>query len=189
MTVAKPLVVGLFEPLCDIPTMTASWMRERVASWAADGACVLIGTASLADASLLASLVVTLRRGRVGWSAGAGDPASFDTVLPSGARLPMQLLVWCDRPRELASRLWHDESVKLVSYQGASDEPVCVAGEPMQACARAITSIAAARGIEVRAVRPVIPSLQQIHDASPGVFAAAYQSPVDGAGQREGGLG
>ena len=171
LAVSSPLLVVLYEPLCDVLHVQRDALRGVLRKRAAQGACVLVLTASVRDASSLVDDVATLQRGRLGRAIGAPD---LDELAP-GSEIELQ--VWSDLPRVLASALVLEPSLQAVSWAADNHAPVVVRCRDLDAAAVAIARVASSNGASVQAIRPVIPSLGEVNAASAGLaLAARYQA-------------
>lgn len=182
LDVVEPVVVVLFEPLCDAYGVTLSVVHEWIGQWVEQGSCVLVVTSRVADAAALGCDAVTLVRGRVGQ--GLKGVASYGE---RGAGAWMPFAVRSDAPRRLASELLERGIAKGIAWSGGDESPVYVVGSGAVECARGVIETALEQGINVQSIEATVPGLQQINQVGAQVFAAAYQSPVGAVRVTDGG--
>ncbi len=181
LAVSAPLLVVLHEPLCDLLHAQRDALRTVLHKRAAQGACVLILTASVRDASSLVDDVATLQRGRIGRAIGSPD---VDELTPGSV---VELQVWSDLPRVLASALVREPALRGVSWTSEEGAPVVVRSRDVDDAASAIARVASANRVSVQAIRPVVPSLGEINAASAGLalaarYEAAYRAATNTSG-------
>ena len=151
--------------------------------------CVLVITPSTADAAALADDVATLERGKVSRPIGQPD---LDQLVPGS---PVELVVWCERPRVMAAALVREPSVLSLSLSGPDDGPdnkavLRIVGMDGDANAAAVAKVALDEGIVVFAMRRMIPCSMEVNAATAGqvlamLHHAAYQAAYQAASQAQ----
>lgn len=160
LSAPAPLLVVLHEPLADVVKADATVLREVLRRRASEGACVLVLTASAADAAALADDVATLKQGRVDRAIGAPDT---DELVPGA---DIELRVWTDKPRQVAAALAGEASVTALSFSASDDAvPVAVRSKELAASAKAVARVCLECGAELRAMQAVAPGGRAMHDA------------------------
>lgn len=181
LAVPAPVLVVLHEPLSEVLRVDRATLRTVLRKRAALGACVVVLTGSMRDAASLADDVATLQRGRVGRAIGAPD---IDELAPGSE---IQLDVWSDMPRALASALTLEPSIRAVTWSARDGAPVSVRSVALDEVCAAVARVAKDNGARIEAIRPVVPSLGEVNAASAGLalaerYEAAYRAASRGRG-------
>jgi ABC-type multidrug transport system ATPase subunit len=151
----------LYEPLAQVVSADARRLAAVLHERAKEGACVLVLTASAADAAALADDVATLQHGRIGRAIGAPD---VDEMVPG---MPLELRVWTDKPRQVAAALALEPSAELVWLStGQKSAPVLIQTRDLEAGARAVARAIEAQGAELYALQTTMPGSAQTHEAT-----------------------
>jgi ABC-2 type transport system ATP-binding protein len=182
LAVPSPLLIVLHEPLCQVLHVDRSWLRTLLARRSAQGACVLVLTSSVHDASSLVDDVATLQRGRIGRAIGAPD---VEELTPG---MEVELHVWSDAPRALASALVLEPAVCAVAWDTQAGSPVRVRCTKLEEGAATVARVAVSNGARIEALQPVLPGLSEVNAASAGLaltarHEAAYRAASRPAGQ------
>lgn len=176
LAVPSPILIALHEPLAEVSHASADTLGPLLRARSEAGACVLLLTASVRDATTLADDVAMLERGAIGRAVGAPD---IDALTPGS---PVELHVWCDMQRAMASALVLDPLVQGVTWSASeANAAITVLGADLESCARAVARVASANGVNVRALRPVIPSTPEVNAATAGMVLAARHHAAYGA--------
>jgi len=184
LAVPTPIAIILCDPLA-ATEVSPETLRPILNQRAANGACVLIVTPSTADAVALADDVATLEQGRVVRPVGHPD---VDQLVPG---CPVELRVWCDSPRALASALVREPAISsmlmtLDSDSGSSNGLLQIRSMDAVACSKAVAKVAVGSGITVRAMQHAVPSTDEVNAATTRLShkgPSAQHTPVRPAGE------
>ena len=163
-------VLVLDEPLSGLDAIAPSRVVEVIRARAAAGACVIVATASVRDATRLADSLSLLTHGML-----APLPPGLAHVGPQGARLRVVLAPSVDRDKggAFVAALAADPAVAVVetaafairAKPGRAALGVSVSGRDLVAIAGAITRTAAGLGVEVEAIESAVLPLDAIRAA------------------------
>ncbi len=182
LAVSSPLLVALLEPLCQVLHVERAWLRTVLKRRAEQGACVLVLTSSVRDASALVDDVATLQRGRIGRAIGAPD---LEDLTPG---MEVELHAWSDAPRALVSALVLEPAVLAVAWDSQAGSPVRVRCRNLEEGAATVARVAVSKRVRIQALQPVLPGLGEVNAATAGLalaarYEAAYRAASRPAGQ------
>ena len=160
LAIPSPLLLVLHEPLSGLAREDARWLREQLQARAAQGACVLVLTASTNDAVALADDVATLQRGRIGRAIGAPDAHE----LAPGATLEVH--VWTDHPREVAAAMSLEPSTKGVWMSEDKGAALVLRTEAPAATAAAVARVIGQQHAQLLGLQTMLPGTAQVHEAT-----------------------
>lgn len=166
----EPLALVLTEPFANPEGTSRSAVLDAIARAERAGACVLVATASVADAADLGGHVHLLESGRIARTLDAIDAVA----LPGRG---VELRVATSDPRALSATLLRDAAVVSAAWdadRGASI--VSVRGADLDALALAIARSALATSARIVSITPMAPSLDEVRAASSGLALAAYHA-------------
>jgi ABC-type multidrug transport system ATPase subunit len=170
-TTADPFALALTEPGADIAPYDRQALRDLLFRAAENGACVMIMTASTNDAVELAATIHVMERGRI---------TRWVPVDESGALVPgrgVALRVEADLPRLLVATLADDPAVSGLDWSPDGHRSVLsVRGEDLDQLALAVARAAVDSGVNVRAITPAAPALDEVRAAASGLALAAYHA-------------
>lgn len=176
LSLARPALVVLSEPLAEVASIPSSFVLERARA-ASERCTVVVITSSPADARRLTSgsagdVVLALHRGAF---ARAGD-AEGRLVFPRSA----ELSVWVSsRLRELTRRLGDDAAVHGLSWETTARTElgeagvVRVAGADPSALALSVADAATATGATIAGISELEPTLAEVRTATEWLRHAA----------------
>ncbi|MCU0694238.1 MAG: hypothetical protein MUF54_22845 [Polyangiaceae bacterium] len=168
LAVPNPALLVLHEPVVRTHVTCARWLRELLRARAEQGTCVLVLTASTQDASALADDVGMLQGGAIARAIGV---PSAEALAPGSA---VELQVWCNLPRVLVSALVLEPSVHGATYaEGDGGTPVRLRTEDLEQCAARVAAIASHKGVQLKAMRVVMPSTPEVNAATARLAVAA----------------
>jgi ABC-type sugar transport system ATPase subunit len=150
LAVPDPVLLVLHEPLANLTHASAPVLTSLLRKRGDRGCCVLVLTASVHDAAAVADDSGTLVRGRLGRAVGRPDA---DALAPDQV---VEMHVWADLPRALASSLMLEAAIHAVQWSGA-DSPVVVRGRSLDLVASTIAETAAANGVRIQGLQPQVP--------------------------------
>jgi ABC-2 type transport system ATP-binding protein len=169
-----PLALLLFEPLADLPGISAELVLERLHRAAASGTCVLGVTSSPRDAAALGGTLWLLERG--GIVPSAPSPAG---LVPGSNP---EWLVRTPEARELAARLLELPDVTEVAFDAVrSPSELRVRCLDPERASLIILETARRAGARVEALRWVVPTLDEIQAARAAALRGAYESAYHAA--------
>jgi ABC-2 type transport system ATP-binding protein len=170
-TTPEPFAIALTEPGADVAPFERRALRDALSRAAQNGACVMIATASTADAVELATTIQVLERGRI---------TRWVPVDESGALVPgrgVALRVEVDLARLLVASLADDPAVTGLDWSpDGHHSVVSIRGDDLDQLALAVARAAVASGVNIRAITPAAPGLDEIRAASSGLALAAYHA-------------
>ena len=170
-TTPEPYAIALTEPGADVAPFDRRALRDALSSAAWAGACVMVATASTADAVELATTIQVLERGRI---------TRWVPVDESGALVPgrgVSLRVEVDLARLLVASLSDDPAVTGIDWGADGHHSVVsIRGDDLDQVALAVARAAVASGVNIRAITPAAPGLDEIRAASSGLALAAYHA-------------
>jgi ABC-2 type transport system ATP-binding protein len=172
LTVPSPIAVVLHEPFATGPLADREKTRARLFELAEAGVCVLVLTASPRDAAELGGNTVLCDRGRFVRRPG----------LPLGVELapgtPLALRVRSADARRLAAALADHPAVESLELGG---DQVVLRNKDVSALALAISDTARKLGVELAAIEPILPTLDEARAASAGLWRGAYEGALEAA--------
>lgn len=176
----EPLALVLTEPFANVAGANRAVALDAISKAAWAGACVVLATASVADAVEVGGQIHLLEAGRITRTLDA-----LDAVALPGR--DVELSVITADPRELAGALTGDEAVSSVVWDAKRSESlVSVRGPDLDRVAFAIASAARLVSAHIDSISPVAPSLDEIRAASSGLALAAYHAAYRfGSGQAQ----
>lgn len=167
LTTPAPLLLVLHEPLADIALPEPERVRAHLGDLARAGACIVITTASPADAHALANRVFVLHRGLVvRETTGEGNRLALGEARlrafiapPSSAEQGdvRALAAALSAHPELCALSWEDAPAHAPAF--ASIE---LAADTLEACANALVSAAIVANATIEAYAPVTPDLAEV---------------------------
>lgn len=170
LTTPEPLALFLTEPFANTAGASRAAVLEMLSDISLAPACVVVATASVADAVDLGGYVHLFEAGRITRSLAALDAAT----LPGRH---VELRVTTSDPRRLAAALAGNEAISSVVWdeeRGAS--VVAVRGADLDRVALAVARAAASISASIQSIKPVAPSLDELRAASSGLALAAYHA-------------
>lgn len=170
LTVPRPLGVVLCEPFAAGPLASREMTRAAILALAETEACVIVLTASPRDAAELGGRTVLLDRGR--FARQPGLPLGME--MAPGALLGLR--VRAPDARRLASGLGDQPAVEGLTWDG---DQVVVRGKDTRALALAISDVSCHTGIEITAIEPILPSLDEARAATAGLWRASYEAALE----------
>ena len=170
LSLERPLALVLHEPLAVGPLADRDKTRSALVALAEAGSAVLVLTASPRDAAELGGRTVLLDRGR--FVRRPGLPLGVELV-PGGA---LALAIRTGEARRLAAALVDHGAVDSASWDA---DQILVRGKDPSALALAVTDCAVAAGIELGAIEPTLPDLNEARAATAGVWRAAYEAALE----------
>jgi ABC-2 type transport system ATP-binding protein len=185
LTTPAPLLVALYEPLVDVAVQPLAALRDRLRALAAAGACVVVVTASPADATSLADRVYVLQRGAI-----TSDPLGEGGAAIHAPGSIAELVVWVRDPdadqagvRDLAAALSRRREVRAVTWEehrgaGPGGSSLRVRSDDVDACSAAVLDAALETGAIIDAIAPVTPGLAEVRAAANALFARRYARPI-----------
>lgn len=179
LAVPNPVALVLFDPLSEVGCESADVLRALLVERSQSGACVLVLTPSVRDATVLADDVATLEQGRIGRAIGAPDA---EVMVPGS---PVELQVWCDMGRAFASALLLEAEVTALNWSSAEGvTELRIRGVDVESCADAVARVAVEQGVVIHAMQPVLPGRTEVTAASAGIALAmrrnaAYAASLD----------
>lgn len=166
----EPLVLALSEPFANVGDASRAATLDALHGAAASGACVIVTTTSMADATDLRGRVHLLEQGRIARSLDATEAV----ILPGRG---VEFRVETDDPRALAAMLASDEAVLSITWNAERGEStVAVRGIDQARTALSIARAARAAGARIHSITPAAPSLDEVRAASAGLALAAYHA-------------
>lgn len=168
-TAHDPRVVILDEPLNGLDPLARAEMAALFRAWATGGRCLLISSHILHEVDAISDRVLLLDQG---YLLGAG---SVPTVRGEIHRHPLQILVRCDRPAELAAhafslphvieaRLAGGEATATSAEPGAPEPgAVLVKTRNPEAFFLALNQMAAESRLQIETVAPVDENLDAVY--------------------------
>jgi ABC-2 type transport system ATP-binding protein len=170
-TTPEPFALAFTEPCADVSPYDHQALREALLRAADAGACVIVATASTADAVELATTIQILERGRI---------TRWVPVDESGALVPgsgSALRIEVDLARLLVATLADDPAVTGLDWSPEGHHSaLTVRGDDIDPLALAVARAAIASGVNVRAISLAAPGLDEIRAASSGLALAAYHA-------------
>lgn len=167
----RPLAIVVTEPFAGVAGADHAAIVRALAEAADDGACVVVATASVADAIDVGGALHLLEAGRIVRSLAAADAQG---LVPGRG---LELRVATDSPRELAAALARDPAVVAVSWDAERAASVLtVRGDDPDAAAIAIARKAVEVRARIDAITPVAPGLEEVRAASAGLALAAHHA-------------
>ncbi len=167
----EPLALVLTEPGADMAPLDRQVLRLILWTAAANGACVIVTTASMSDAIELAGTIHIFERGRVVRSVPVDE---------TGALLPgrgLELRVEVDLPRLLVAALADEPGVIGIDWDEQRHRSLLsVRGADLDRLTLALARAAVASGANVRSIAPVAPQLDEVRAAASGLALAAYHA-------------
>lgn len=171
LALSRPLALVVTEPFADVAGVDRAAVARALARAADAGACVVVATASVADAVDLGGAVHLLEAGRVVREVAAADAQG---LVPGRG---LELRVVTDRPRELSAALAHDPLVLGVTWDAERAPSIIgVRGAALDDAAIALARAATSAGARVDAIAPVSPGLDEVRAASAGLALAAHHA-------------
>jgi ABC-type sulfate/molybdate transport systems ATPase subunit len=170
LSIPKPAVLALHEPLADLPSLTRSVILERLTLAASEGACVVSVTGSAQDAALLSDDVLLLDRGRI----ARRPPLPLATHLAPGSA--QALIVRTPDPRSLAAglaRTGHVTGLRWDDVQTPGE--LVVEGPDLSQVSMQVIRLARHAKIPVSGLGTTLPELDIVRAASAGLARAAYE--------------
>lgn len=164
-----PLALVLTEPFAALPGPGRAAFVDSLANAAKAGACVVVVTASVADATDLGGLVHLFEAGRISRTLEGADAFA----LPGR---DVELRVITSGPRALAFELSRHASVSAVSWDADRGPAVSVRGPNLERAALAVAEAALSASAHIVSMTPVPPSLDELRAASAGLALAAYHA-------------
>ncbi|MFO0755156.1 MAG: ABC transporter ATP-binding protein [Byssovorax sp.] len=167
LTTPAPLLIVLHEPFADLALPEPARAEAALADLARAGACVVVTTASPADARRLAARVFVLHQGLVVREA-TGDDNRFTL---GDARLRAFVAPGPDGVRALAARLSAHPEIRALSWEDAPAAAPGLAvldlrGESVEACSGALIDAAIEAGAAIEAFAPAAPDLGEVRAAT-----------------------
>jgi ABC-type multidrug transport system ATPase subunit len=167
-------VILVDEPLMGMDTRAAAAAGEALRARAAEGACVVVATASMRDARSLADDVLTFDRGVLARRAPASDP-----LVLAGPRGATVRVVSSDATR-LAAALGEESGVRGVSVAA---DVVVARGADALAIAGAVARAASRADVTVESL---VPDLLHDDELRAALSVRATSSPLAAAAAPEG---
>jgi ABC-type multidrug transport system ATPase subunit len=171
LSTPSPLALLLTEPTVDIARLDRDQVQQALAAAARGGACVVVASASIADAVSLAPVVHLLERGSV------SDARSVDQMGTSAWPHAHSLRVEVDLPRLLLAALSDDPAVSGVTWDQDSERSMLtLQGRDLEQLALAVAAAASSSGAAISSIVPVPADLEQMRARTSGAALAAYYS-------------
>jgi ABC-type multidrug transport system ATPase subunit len=167
LTSTRVRVLLLEEPLAGVDPRAAARVPELVRARGRDGCAVLLATASLRDAGVLADDHVLLRGGTV--AGRAGSLAELSAFSPDGVRMR----IVASDPQALLAAVAREGAVDAVARR---DGAVVARGRDAALLAAAVGRAVVASGVDVTEMRVEPPSMDDARAASAGVSTATYEA-------------
>jgi ABC-2 type transport system ATP-binding protein len=166
-----PVALALTEPGVDVSPLDRSMLRAALAGAADRGACVIVATASMADAVELCRTIHVLERGNiVRWV-----PVDEAGALSPGRSVALRVEV--DLPRLLVAALADDPDVVGIDWDQQDHRgTLSVRGDHLDQLALAVARAAGTAGASIRSIAPVAPGLDEVRAAASGLALAAYHA-------------
>jgi ABC-2 type transport system ATP-binding protein len=171
-------VVLFDEPYAPLDPRAAAHFASAVRRRAAEGACVVVATASLREASELADDQLVLERGTLVHRGNA-----LAQVLAPGARSPRLRAVTAE-PRALLSALASEQAVATIEADARS---VVASGPDPVAVAEAIARAALQAGVQLESLGVDAPQVEELRASLAADVDAAYRAAKDRAKARSAG--
>jgi ABC-type taurine transport system ATPase subunit len=160
---------ALFEPFAIAPELDPNRVCNTLQARAEEGACVLVATASTADALRLGGSWLLLERGTLGGLAVHGKPPEL------GAPSARALSVRSPAASKLGQSLTDQPHVSGISFgPAAGGGELLVFGDHPELLAQTVVSVARRQGIRVDALGFVAPPLEALLAAKDGWARGAY---------------
>jgi ABC-2 type transport system ATP-binding protein len=159
-------VLLLEEPLVGVDPRAAVLMAERLRTRGAKGACVVVATASPADASALARSVLVLAR-------GALVQHDAPSTLAAIAASPARVRVVASDARALLAELAREPAARDVEVQGGA---LFANGDTHVDLAAAIARAVVRANVDLVELRKDLAPAEELGAAATGAAAAAYEA-------------
>jgi ABC-type multidrug transport system ATPase subunit len=159
-------VVLLDEPYARIESRAATNLASAVSARAADGACVLVATASLREAVSMATDVLVFDKGAL------ARRAAPDAALLARTSGPARFRIKSSDARALLAALAGDEAIAALE---ADPNGIVAAGPDAVQVAQAIARAAVRAGVEIESMRAEAPTLEELRASLAGDAAAAFE--------------
>ncbi|WP_437817940.1 ABC transporter ATP-binding protein [Sorangium sp. So ce1078] len=193
--VPQPLLLCLVEPFADVAVPSPAPIRERLRALAAGGACVVLITSSIVDASAVADRIHVLDRGVIARTEpGDGErlTGAPSATAPGRSEVELHVLVHERAPdapgaRALAAALARSPAVRAGAWEQGPVEAssmLRVRAADREAAALAILDAAALEDVALIAISSPAPSLHDVRAATALHLAAVrparpFGAPVD----------
>lgn len=165
-----PVALILTEPFANTAGAHRAVVLDALLRAAHGGACVVVTTASVADAVEVGGQIHLLEAGRIARTIDA-----LDAIALPGREVELRIL--SDDPRTLAGALTCEEAISSVAWDAERGPSlVSVRGPHLDRVALAIASAARATSVRIHSIAPVAPSLDEVRAASSGLVLAAYHA-------------
>lgn len=153
----RPRVLILDEPLNGLDPMARAEVIALFRAWAAEGRIVVVSSHILHEVDVISDSIILMNHGYVVAEGGIHD------VRQEVEEHPYQVLVRCDRPALLASRVFAlDHTVEARVHPDARG--LLVATKDPAALYRLVNRLAADEGLLIEAVQPADDDVQSLYD-------------------------
>ncbi|HEY4118576.1 MAG TPA: ATP-binding cassette domain-containing protein [Byssovorax sp.] len=176
LSTPAPVLVSLHEPFSDVALADPHVVNQRARDLAAAGACVVITTASAADAAAVADRVFVLRGGAFAFDVAAGAALGDRGALA-------EIVAWvtagdagADVAQAFRSALAGADGVLGVAWDDAGDGALTVRVRARDGAsgARALVDAALASGVDLEGFAPTSPSLASVRAAADAMLRARF---------------